>query len=401
MARKTDPIQKIVLKDGTVRWRFTIDVGRRSDGGRDQRRYTYPTQKEAKAERAKIIASKSTGTFVVPVKVTVAVLVAEWLESKRSLKASTRSTYAGALRHVTSRLGDVEVQKLTKADVVGLVRHMRTEGRLVGNAKRKGVSGRTVNVALTILRAILDDAVKQGRLARNVAALVDNERHVPKQTHTWTADEAQAYLVSVASDRLQAAWILSLYGLRRGEILGLRWSDVDLVARTLTVRWTRGESRGVVHEYEPKSQRSTRTLPLDELAVTALTTLQLKQRDEEDDAGAAYDATCPLCSDVHVIADELGRPYRPEWLSDRFEALVRVAKLPAIRLHDARHTAGTLMHLNGVPTAVISAWLGHSSSAFTMKQYVHSQDPAVVLAGVTLAGLIHAAADTNPDVTRQ
>ena len=87
-----------------------------------------------------------------------------------------------------------------------------------------------------------------------------------------------------------------------------------------------------------------------------------------------------------MFVDEIGESIHPESYSDRFEVLVRRAGLPAIRLHDCRHTAGTLMHLRGVPTAVISAWLGHASASFTMRTYVHSQDDALRAAGATLSG---------------
>jgi integrase len=87
-----------------------------------------------------------------------------------------------------------------------------------------------------------------------------------------------------------------------------------------------------------------------------------------------------------VVVDEIGRPLRPEHYSDRFRELAKAAGLPVIRLHDARHTCGTLMHLRGVPIAVISKWLGHATAAFTMATYVHSQDDALAAAGATLAG---------------
>jgi integrase len=86
--------------------------------------------------------------------------------------------------------------------------------------------------------------------------------------------------------------------------------------------------------------------------------------------------------------DELGRPYRPEWYGDRFAKLATARGLPVIRLHDARHTCGTLMHLRGVPTAVISKWLGHATASFTMATYVHSQDEALAAAGAMYATAI-------------
>jgi integrase len=202
---------------------------------------------------------------------------------------------------------------------------------------------------------------------------------------TWTADQAGRFLAAVAADRLAPAWQLSLYGLRRGEILGLRWSDVDLDARTLTIRLARTSVAGEVLEGEPKTERSKRTLPLDDGLVAALRSLKPRQARERLEAGPAYSAGCGGCGGAHLVVDELGQPYRPEWYSDRFARIAKAAGLPAIRLHDARHTSVTLMTLRGVPVPVVSAWHGHASAAFALTFYAHSQDDALAAAGETLA----------------
>jgi integrase len=200
---------------------------------------------------------------------------------------------------------------------------------------------------------------------------------------TWTPEQATAFVSSVEGDRLNAAWQLSLYGLRRGEVLGLRWSDVDLMERKLTVRWTRTAVAGEIVEGTPKTARSARTLPLDDALVAALDALMLRQRSESGDAQEAY-RPCPLCGGAHVVANELGQPYHPQWYSDRFAVVVNAAGVPSIRLHDARHSCGSIMHARGVPIADISAWLGHASADFTMRTYVHSQAGALSAAGESL-----------------
>jgi Phage integrase family len=191
---------------------------------------------------------------------------------------------------------------------------------------------------------------------------------------TWTEGQAAAFLEAVADDRLSAAWQLSLYGLRRGEVLGLCWSDVDLQAKTLIIRRARVEvtgSGGV--EVGPKTERGKRTLPLDDALASALRSLKARQARERLEAGEAYAPSRGECSEAHIVVDELGWPVRPEWHSNQFRNLAKAAGLPAIRLHDARHTCGTLMHLRGVPTAVISKWLGHATASFTMATYVPSR----------------------------
>jgi integrase len=390
--RKSEPIKTVVLADGSTKYRFVIDVGKKPDGRRDQRTYTYEKLKQARAERARIISERARGTYVATSKLTLGEAVAAWLSGKINIQASTRRTYSDALALATIRLGHIKVHDLAKTQIDKMIADVQTNGRRKGYAKT--LSPRSVNLMLTLLSAVLDDLVRQGTLGRNVVKMADRPDGEAHEKSTWEPLHAQAFLDVAADDRLYAAWQLSLYGLRRGEVLGLRWSDVDLVAKTITVRWTRGMVGSDIIEKPPKSRRSTRTLPLDDDLVSALDALSLCQRDEQDAAGEAYADPCPLCPSKHdgrhVVVNELGQPYRPEWFGKRFAALAKVAKVPAIRLHDARHTCGTLMHLRGVPIAVISAWLGHASAAFTMKTYVHSQDVELATAGATLRGAITA-----------
>ena len=144
---------------------------------------------------------------------------------------------------------------------------------------------------------------------------------------------------------------------------------------------------GVVEE-DRKTERGKRTLPLDEALVAALRSLKARQARERLEAGKAYSGGCGDCSGAYVVVDELGQPYPPEWYSDQFRSLAKATGLPVIRLHDARHTCGTLMHLRGLPTAVISKWLGHPTVSFTMATYIHSQDDALAAAGAMYATTI-------------
>ena len=123
-------------------------------------------------------------------------------------------------------------------------------------------------------------AAQRRRLVRNVARLVKPPEHTPRERDTWSKAEVRKLLTKASSDRLYVAWRLSLYGLRRGEVLGLRWSDIDLRARTLTVNQARVLVEYRVRIEEPKSRNGKRTLPLDGELVTALTALRKRQLDE-------------------------------------------------------------------------------------------------------------------------
>ena len=161
-------------------------------------------------------------------------------------------------------------------------------------------------------------------------------------------------------------------------MLGLRWSDIDLRARTLTVNQARVLVEYRVRIEEPKSRNGKRTLPLDGELVTALTALRKRQLDESTAAGTAYRSGLARLDwyqgGEYVITDQAGTPVHPEWYSDEFGRLLRRAGLRRITLHDSRHTTLTLMEHAGVPISIISKWAGHYDSAFTQKTYVHASD---------------------------
>jgi integrase len=159
-------------------------------------------------------------------------------------------------------------------------------------------------------------------------------------------------------------------------VLGLRWSDIDLRARTLTVNQSRVLVEYRVRIEEPKSRNGKRTLPLDNELVAGLTALRKRQLEESTAAGPAYGSGAVELEwyqgGEYVILDEAGTPVHPEWYSDEFRRLLRRAGLRRITLHDSRHTTLTLMEHAGVPISIISKWAGHYDSAFTQKTYVHA-----------------------------
>ena len=384
MSKTADPIRKITLADGSTRYRFVIDVGIKvrtdRDGMpvldasgnprtmRDQRTHTFLTLKEARAERARIMSERDKGTYVAPSKATLAEFLDEWLAGKRKLRPGTLRTYQGNLATVRERLGHVALTDLREGHISALVTFMSEQGRRAGGQRGTALTGATVNRTLTVLSGALDLAVKTNRIARNPVHLVERLYHEAPELSTWTSAQAARFLASLDGHRLRAGMLLSTYGLRRGEVLGLRWEDVDLAAGTLTIRKTRtaGDPDGA-----PKSRRSKRTLPIDAELISALQDLQLSQRSLIEQFGPGYGAT------GHVILDEKGQPYGLDRFSDNFVALARKANVPVIRLHDARHTCATLLHLRGVPVAMISKWLGHATAAFTLTRYVHDQDEAL------------------------
>ena len=289
------------------------------------------------------------------------------------------SGYRFVLDAVVDAYGATAAQALTKAHVDALVNQLLAGDR---PKQRRPWSPRSVNYMLGALSMVLDGLVKQGRLARNVAALVDRATEIDTERSTWTAKQADQFLRGVRGDRMEVAWLLVLYGLRRGEVAGLRWVDVDLKNRTVAIKRARVSVDGRAQESLPKTARGHRTLPLTDDLVGALRRAKRLQAADRLAAGPAYDDS------GYVVANELGQPLPPGTLTYRWAAAVRASGLPKIRLHDGRHTAGSLMHARQVPIADISAWLGHASPAFTMRQYVHSQDEALKNAASVLGGAL-------------
>ena len=388
-----EPIRKIELKDGTTRYRLVVDIGLDENGKRQQLTRTFDKLKEARAELSRVRHETDKGIFVKPSDSTVGEYLDEYLVgATRGRRESTKASYRQALRPGRERLGNRSLQSVTNADVENLGDWMLTSGRKRGGTPSTGLGPRSVRLTLGRLKAAFEMAVDEGRLVRNVVKLVTPPEYKPKERQIWSKAEVRKFLRMAAPTRLHAAWRLSLYGLRRGEVLGLRWSDVDMKAGTLTIRQARVLVDYRVRIEEPKSHNGKRTLPLDDDLVAALVELRKRQARESEIAGTVYGAALAdldwyTAGDQYVVTDELGIPVHPESYSDEFTRMLKRAGLPKIRLHDSRHTALSLMEKAGVPISIISKWAGHYDSSFTMKTYVHASDDGLVRGRRALAAI--------------
>jgi len=233
----------------------------------------------------------------------------------RNRRESTKANYRDALKPVRARLGDRPLQSITRADVGQLVDWMLTSGRKRSGKPGTRLGARSVRLTLGRLKAAFEMAVDEGKLVRNV---VKPPGYEPSKRDVWSQAEVRAFLRRATSDRLHAAWRLSLYGLRRGEVLGLRWLDVDLKARTLTVGQARVPVDCKVRVEPPKSRNSKRTLPLDDALVTVHVlrkvaghgSLVTTQRYLRPDAQSILDAGDALSAHLTAQRSEVGSRLR-------------------------------------------------------------------------------------------
>jgi integrase len=386
-----DPIKKITLADGRTRYRFVVDVGRDPvTDKRLQKTFTFDLRREAVEELARIRHQRRTGDYVQQSKMTVG----EMLDRLQpalcvDVEAATARNYADALRPVRARLGSRQLQALDEQDVDDLVTWMLTEGRIRGGQTGTGLGVRAVSLTLGVLRRVLNEAVRRKLVVRNVAAYTKIPRAARaaaeagrEKRQPWTTAEVRAFLLGIRDHRLFPVMLLSLMGMRPAEVCGLRWSDVDLDAGTLTIANTRTLVVGEVVEKGAKSAAGRRALPLPAPVVAALRTFRRLQATERLAIGPDY------LDSGYVLVDEAGQPWRTDALRRAAYRLMNGVGTRQVRLYDARHACLTYLAGAGVPDVVVSAWAGHADLSFTKRTYVHPNAEHLREASDALARLL-------------
>ncbi len=327
-------------------------------GKRRRKRLTASTKREVQVLVAQTIQAAQTG-FTDAGKLTVRDFLSRWLDATApTLKPSTVRRYRDLIRlHVTPVLGNERLAKLAPADVQ----------RLYADRLAAGLSPTSVRHVHGVLHRALGQAVRWGMVVRNVADAVDPPRRSTPEAKTWDAGQVRAFLAATVGDDLEPLWRLALLaGLRRGELLGLLWRDVDLDRSSLAVRRTL--SRGAASRLEPgepKTAAGRRQVALPASAVDALRRHRLRQVERRLAAGPAWE------DHEFVFATEAGRAIHPNTLASRFRKLTAAAGVPPIRFHDLRHTCATLLLTEGVHPKVVQERLGHADIGMTMNLYSH------------------------------
>ncbi len=320
------------------------------DGKRHRKKLTGATRKEVAGKLAQARASLAAGV-VVDQRLTVAGFLSKW-QARRALSQdlapATLTTYRDVIRcYVTPHLGGIRLAELSPSHVEQMTAAVVAEGKSI----------RTANIARAVLRRAVRDAARDGLVLRNAAALANPPRQPRREGRTLEITQARDLLAYVTGHRLEAAFVVSLTtGLRRGELLGLHWRDIDLEGGYVTVR---GQLRATDHGLQivdTKTASAVRILPLTELAISAL------RRHRE---------AHPSLPNALVFRSTTGTPIHPDnWRREVYKA-TQAALGERWSPHELRHSAASIMLAAGADLKTVSTTLGHSSIRVTADVYSH------------------------------
>ena len=356
-----------IRRRGRSSWAIVIDIGRDANGKRRQKWHTVRgTKRDAERELARLLNELSTGTYVEPSRIRLSDYLRRWLEdyARQKVSPKTFERYAQLInRNIVPELGGRKLAELRPLHIQAFYSECLTQGRKDG---RGGLSPQTVLHLHRVLHRALEHAVRWQLLARNPAAAVEPPKPQRTEMRALNDIETAQLLRSLEGSRLFApVFIAVTTGLRRGEILALRWCDLDLERGEAEVLQSLEQTSDGLRFKRPKTGRGARSVALPQIAIEFFATLRTKQARERLSLGSLYDDHDLVCPGPE------GKPWPPDNLSTAFAAFVRRSELQHLRFHDLRHTHATQLLREGVHPKVVSERLGHSTVAITLDTYSH------------------------------
>lgn len=346
-------------KDG--RFEARITYGRTPEGKLARRSVYGKTRREVAQKLTELLEQQRKGGRVAPAKLTFATFLPQWLERKEAhVKPSTWVGYSNIVhRHLLPHIGEEKVQELSVEGVETLYARLRA----------KGLAPRMVQLVHVVLSNAMKQALAYDLVFRNVMERVTPPKAPPYRAKVWDAGQVRTFVARSQEHHWHDLYILALLtGMRRGELLGLQWEDIDWTNGRLTVARNLTLAGRQVVMSTPKTERGYRTLYL---STDALALLNERRRKQEEQRQKAKDRWVET---GHVFTTATGRWIPPVKVSQEFYRLSGELGLPQIRLHDTRHTNASLLARQGVPLKVLSERLGHATPAFTAKTYQHLYD---------------------------
>ncbi len=324
------------------------------------------TRKEVADKLKAALHEQQQGTIVMSSSQTVAQFLADWLENvhRRRLRPRTYERYSEVINlHIVPALGRYQLQKLTAQHVQKFYTQKEDEG----------LASTTIHYYHSVLHNALNMAVKWGLISKNVCNLVTPPRKERYEIKPLTEEQAQTFLTVIRGHKWEALYTLALAtGMRRGELIGLKWQDINFkagtlqVVRVLTRVPTKMPEREHVYvEAEPKTEKSRRSVLLAPFAHEALKDHRVHQLEIKLKAGSDWQDHDYVFCTLH------GTHLNPNHIVDEFKKLLKQADLPNIRFHDLRHSAASLLLSLGIHPKVVQELLGHTQISITMDVYSH------------------------------
>jgi integrase len=355
-----------ITRRGKSSWRLKFDDGTDPVSGKRRTRYVTIRGKRQDAERelARLLNDAHNGTLIEPSKITVAECIHSWLNGAHGLSPKTVERYRQlAEQQIIPHLGRVQLQKLRPSQV------QEWHGTIIREGGKNGrpLSARTVGHAHRVLHRALQRAVENETLPRNVASLIRPPKVEAQEVEILGADEIGMVLAKLEGHALHPIATLALAtGMRRGELLALRWGDVDLSGATMRVERALEETGAGIRFKAPKTKHGQRTVSLPKSAIEVLRAHRLKQLELRVALGQGKQKL-----DALVFSTFEGAPLSPDNLSRDWRRAVTTLDLPKVKYHALRHSHASALIASGLDVLTVSRRLGHGSPVITLSTYAH------------------------------
>ncbi len=365
-------------KDGRWEGRYTAGINP-ENGKQIFKNVLGKTQAEVKEKLKKALADSQKLDLAKQGKYTVGTWMDAWFENVAKIKVrpSSHQTYRGYIdNHIKPNIGNISLEKLTTMELQKLYRKLSTSGRverIEAEKQPKGLSAKTVRNINQVISSAMDLAVAQKIILENPTNACSLPRVEHKEMQTISAEQLQAFLEEAKRSGVYEMYYIELStGLRRGELLGLKWEDIDMNQGIIRVRRQISRIDGKIVEAPLKTKNSYRAVTVSPQAVEVLKSQKEKTNDE------------------YVFPSPNGGPISPDSVNNMLHRVLDRAGIPRVRFHDMRHTFATLALQNGVDIKTVSGMLGHFSAGFTLDTYAHvttsAQKEAAATMGNVLAG---------------
>jgi integrase len=361
MARRGNGEGSIYQRKTDGKWVGSVTL----EGG-NRKVFYGKTRKEVKDKLTTALYEQQQGTAVKTSQLTVGRFITDWLENthKRQIRLRTYERYKESVDlHIIPVLGNIQLQKLQ-------VQHLQS---FYTKKEKEGLSSTTILGYHHVLHKALDTAVEWGLIVRNVCDIASPPRRARFEIQPLTVEQAQKLLSTVHGHKWEALFTIALAtGMRRGEILGLKWQDINFATGTLQVRRilsrvpTQTPERDHVYiEAEPKTQKSRRSITIAPFALDVLKQHRIQQMEAKLRAGPKWQ------EHDYVFPSSIGTYLNPNNVVKEFKKLLKQADLPDIRFHDLRHSAASLLLSAGVHPKIVQEILGHTQISMTLDIYSH------------------------------